>query len=538
MATMELKRVLISDEVDPKCIELFEKNGINAVKKTKLSKEELMKEIQDYDGLIVRSATKVTKDIIDASSRLKIVGRAGTGVDNVDIDAATRKGVIVMNTPGGNTISAAEHTCALICSLARNVAAGDASMKAGRWDRKLFMGHELSGKTLAILGLGQIGKQAALRMQAYGMRTIGYDPFVSKEQAAGFGVEAMSLDEIWPQADYITVHVPLIKATKHLINADVLSRCKPGVHILNVARGGIVDEAALLDKLNAGLVGGAGLDVFETEPPTGISAELAKHPKVIATPHLGASTVEAQTRVAVEIAQQFVDLTNGEALFGAINAGALVSTLDPKCQPWIRLAKSLGALACRTAAPEASLGAAEMRLKVIGCGEGLEKSKYLLNAVLVGVLHAATPNGFNLINAPKFAEEKLIKAEFTHETVVPSNKMADINAAIRLCVEGPGKTWEIVGTTSPAGPLLLSIDGVQFPFGCPLNGTEVLVVKAAPVAIPEMMASIVAKGASVGSFVASSTTEDGSAWAVVNVEGHFDAKTELKHLPFAASVEF
>jgi len=534
---VELKKILISDEVDPLCMKVFEENGIHAVKKTKLTKEELMNEIKGYDGLIVRSATKVTKEIIEAGSHLKIIGRAGTGVDNVDIEAATRKGVIVMNTPGGNTISAAEHTCALISALARNVPAGDASMKAGRWDRKLFMGSELGGKTLAILGLGQIGKQVAIRMQSYGMRTIGFDPFVTKEQAAEFGVEGMNVEEIWPQADYITVHVPLIKATKHWINAETLALCKPTVRILNVARGGIIDEVALLEKINAGLVAGAGLDVFESEPPTGAGAELAKHPKVIATPHLGASTIEAQTRVAVEIAQQFVDFTNGKALFGAINAGALANALDPKCQSLIQLATALGAFGCKLATADEKLGNAETKLKIVGCGEALKKANYLMNAALVGVLHAATPNGFNLINAPKYAEEKSVKAEFIHEPAVPSIKMAGIAAAVKLCLEGKAKTWELVGTTTPAGPMLLSIDGVDFPFGCPLTGPQIVLFKGAPTALPSIMAFLTTKKASIGSLVVSSPLKDGSFWAVCNVSGDIESGRDLQNFQVAASIE-
>jgi len=527
----ELKRILISDEVDQKCIDVFEKNGIQAVKKTKLTKDELIKEIQGYDGLIVRSATKVTKEIIDATTRLKIIGRAGTGVDNVDIPAATRKGVIVMNTPGGNTISAAEHTCALICSLARNVAAGDASMKAGRWDRKAFMGTELSGKTLAVLGLGQIGKQVALRMQAFGMRTIGYDPIVPAEAAAEFNTQKMSLEEIWPQADYITVHVPLLPSTRHMINADTLSVCKKGVAILNVARGGIVDEQALLDKLNEGIVSGAGLDVFETEPPKGVSLQLAQHPKVIATPHLGASTLEAQTRVAVEIAQQFVDFTNGTKLFGAMNAAAIASTLDPKCRVWVRLAQALGALVSKIAAG----GAADAKLEVVGCGAPLKNAKYLLNAALVGVLGADEPNGFNLINAPEFAKEKAIGAAFVDGAAVPLTKIAGIEAAVKVCVTAKGQTYEAVGTATPAGPLLLNLNGAEFPFGCALNGPEMVVAKLAPTEIPEMMASLMASGASVGSFVASSVQKDGSAWAIVNATGQCDAK-KLHQAQFVASL--
>lgn len=270
----------------------------------------LRKNIKDYDAIIVRSDTKVTEKIIKAGTNLKVIGRAGAGVDNIDTKAATTNKILVLNTPGGNAISACELTCSLITSLARNVVPAAASLKAGRWDRKLYSGHELYGKTLAIIGLGRIGKEVALRMQSWGMKTIGFDPIVSAEEAKKFNVESMDLEKIWPLADYITVHTPLIPQTKNMINGKVFSACKKGVRIVNVARGGIICEKGLLAALQDGRCGGAALDVFEQEPPTNpITLEIIQHPKVIATPHLGASTSEAQIRVAVEIAEQIIALS-------------------------------------------------------------------------------------------------------------------------------------------------------------------------------------------------------------------------------------
>ncbi|CAG9769033.1 unnamed protein product [Ceutorhynchus assimilis] len=307
---MDIKKVLVADAVDNACIELLKKYSIEVDCKYKLSKEQLVQEIKNYDAIVVRSDTKVTAEVIQAGKRMKVIGRAGAGVDNIDVNAATANNVIVLNTPGGNAISACELTCSLITNLARNVTPASASLKAGRWDRKLYSGHELSGKTLAIIGLGRIGREVALRMQAWGMTTIGFDPIVSAEEAKQFNTEFLPLEQIWPRADYITVHTPLIPATRNLINQKVLNSCKKGIRIINVARGGIINESDLLAAIKSGQCGGAGIDVFEQEPPTDpVTLELIAQDKVVATPHLGASTGEAQIRVAVEVSEQIIALT-------------------------------------------------------------------------------------------------------------------------------------------------------------------------------------------------------------------------------------
>ncbi|OQR78007.1 D-3-phosphoglycerate dehydrogenase-like [Tropilaelaps mercedesae] len=314
---MEINKVLISDSCDPRCAKILEEAGCKVTVKTDHTKEQLIDAIKEYDALVVRSATKVTADVINAAEKLKVIGRAGTGVDNIDCDAATARGILVINAPSGNTLAAAEMTCAFIVSLSRDIAAACASLKAGRWDRKAFMGNELNGKTLGIIGLGRIGREVATRMQSFGMRTIGYDPIIPAEASAKFGVQSMSLEELWPQCDYITVHTPLIPQTKNLVNAAMLSRCKRGVKIVNCARGGIVNESDLLAALESGQVSGAGFDVFEEEPPK--NTAFIAHPKVICTPHLGANTAEAQSRVAIEISKQFVALKKGEEVWGAVN---------------------------------------------------------------------------------------------------------------------------------------------------------------------------------------------------------------------------
>ncbi|XP_055337300.1 D-3-phosphoglycerate dehydrogenase-like [Paramacrobiotus metropolitanus] len=313
-----IQKVLITDPIDAQFVQALKTLGLDVVQKT-LTEEQLLKEIPDYEMLIVRSGTQVTRKVINAGQRLKLIGRAGTGVDNIDVPAATEQGILVMNTPGSNTISACEHTCALILALSRHIPPAYASLKEGRWDRKLYMGHEVMGKTLAIFGLGRIGRELAIRMRAFGMRCVGFDPYIPAEAVAEFGIEFMEPERIWPIADFISIHVPLLAETENLINLEVLHRCKKGVKIINVARGGIVSEADLLTGLNDGQVGGAALDVFSSEPPSPSVLTLIKHPRVLATPHLGASTVEAQERVAEDLAQQITILLETGRAPGLVN---------------------------------------------------------------------------------------------------------------------------------------------------------------------------------------------------------------------------
>ncbi|PSN52991.1 hypothetical protein C0J52_01149 [Blattella germanica] len=418
--SVSLRNVLISDAVDSACVELLQSHGINVTCRYKMTKEQLLQEIKNHDGLIVRSDTKVTADVFAAASSLRVVGRAGTGVDNIDIEAATRKGVIVLNTPGGNSISACELTCALISTLARNIPQACQSLKEGRWDRKLYTGSELSGKTLAVIGLGRIGREVASRMQAYGMKTIGFDPMVTAEFAREHNIAKMELEEIWPLADYITVHTPLIPQTRNLINDAVFNKTKKGVKIINVARGGIVDEVALLEALKDGRCGGAALDVFIEEPPKAPhTLELIRHPKVVVTPHLGASTNEAQQRVAVEIAEQFVALAancsaeerSRYAITGVVNAPVLAAAMIQSNTPWISLAKELGKLVAKLTEGVTP----GTKINIATSGAGMENKKFLSTAVMVGMLTGYTKNGLNLINAPSLAKEAGIEVSQLHE---------------------------------------------------------------------------------------------------------------------------
>lgn len=289
-----LAKILASDSIEPVCAKTFKDRGHELVEMPGIKKEELLKIIGQYDGLVVRSGTKVTKEIIEAGTKLKIIGRAGTGVDNIDTQAATKKGILVVNTPGGNTISTGELALSHILALARNIPQAAASLKKGEWQRSKYTGTELSGKTLGVIGVGRIGKEVAKWCRGFGMTTVGYDPVLSGESARNAGIALVTIDELFAKSDFITIHTPLTKETQYLVNKDTIAKCKKGVRIINCARGGIVDEKALLDALKSGHVAGASLDTFEVEPPVDASLELRKHPNVVVTPHLGASTVDAQ----------------------------------------------------------------------------------------------------------------------------------------------------------------------------------------------------------------------------------------------------
>ncbi|XP_075213430.1 hydroxypyruvate reductase [Lycorma delicatula] len=509
---LHLNRVLISDAVDDACVTLLRDNGVTVDCKYKLPKDQLLQEIKSYDGLIVRSDTKVTADVINAGSSLRVVGRAGTGVDNIDINAATRKGVIVLNTPGGNSISACELTCTLIMCLARNIAQGCQSLKEGRWDRKLYTGSELSGKTLGIIGLGRIGREVAKRMQAFGMTTVGFDPFLTPAGAQEFDVELLDLNDLYPRADYITIHTPLIPQTKNLINATTLSKCKKGVKVVNVARGGIIDEAALLEALKSGQCGGAALDVFSEEPPKNpVTLELIAHPKIIVTPHLGASTNEAQTRVAVEVAEQFISLKNPQSRFnltGVVNAPILTASQNPANAPWIDLAGSLGRLAAKIAATE---DLSSVNVTVTSSGNGLEHMNFLSTAALVGMLTGRTKNGLNLINAPTLARESGLKVNQTH---LPGE-----DKSVIITVKANNFQHSVQGTVQADGNVYLTrIDDAQFSPGVPLT-TNILIFQGtdANSDFPKIIGEINSKGLIVSNIAIAAGKK---IWFAVQTNGH------------------
>ncbi|HEX7530019.1 MAG TPA: phosphoglycerate dehydrogenase, partial [Pyrinomonadaceae bacterium] len=319
---MSTTRIFVADDVSDNGLQPLREAGFVVEKKTGLAPEALRLALADSEGLVVRSETKVTSDLMDAAQKLRVIGRAGVGVDNIDVPAATARGIVVMNAPDGNTITTAEHTLALLVALARNIPQANASVKAAKWERKRFIGAELQGKTLGIIGLGRIGRAVAARARAFGMKIVGHDPFIAPDQARDLEIESASMDEVFSRADFLTVHTPLTSETRGLIGAPAFAKMKKGARIINCARGGLVDESALYQAIKSGTIAGAALDVFEQEPPP------PDHPllgldEVIVTPHLGASTTEAQEGVAVTVAEQMRDYLLTGALRGAVNVPAL-----------------------------------------------------------------------------------------------------------------------------------------------------------------------------------------------------------------------
>lgn len=393
-------KILITDPIEESCVNILKSEGFEVDLRPGISRDEIRRIINDYVALIVRSGTKVTADIINEAKNLKIIGRAGVGVDNIDVESATRRGIIVMNTPGGNTISTAEHTMSLILSLARNIPQACDDLKAGNWNRKKFIGVELYGKTIGIIGLGRIGREVAIRCKAFGMNVIGYDPVLSAEVAARIGVELVSnLDEIYRRSDFITVHVPLNDETRGMIGKEELLKCKRGVRIINCARGGIIDEDALLEAIEAGHVAGAALDVFAEEPPPK-DHPLINHPKVIVTPHLGAATEEAQEKVAIQIAHQIADALKGRAIVGAVNAEILQLAMNEELKPYLLLAEKIGLFQAQI------LKGKVITITGVFVGEILKNSsQILMSAFLKGILNYFMSEPINYINAPVIAKE-------------------------------------------------------------------------------------------------------------------------------------
>ncbi|MFH1784582.1 MAG: phosphoglycerate dehydrogenase [bacterium] len=397
-------KILVSDPISDKGVEIFKKAKIDVDVKTKLTPEELKNIIGDYDGLIVRSQTKVTKDIIEAGKKLKIIGRAGVGIDNVDVPSATKKGIIVMNTPGGNTISAAEHTLSLMLALSRNIPQAHSSLKAGEWKRKEFTGTEVMGKTLGIIGLGRIGAEVAKRAVGFGMNIVAYDPFVTVEYVQRLGAKLVpTTEDVFKVADYITLHIPVTDETKYLINKKTIASMKDGVRIINCARGAIVNTKDLAEAVKSGKVKGAALDVFEKEPPPADDPVFSL-PNIIVTPHLGASTEEAQVNVAIDIAKQVVDAITGKVVRNAVNMPSVDPEVLKEIKPYLELAEKIGKLAGQLGKGRTN----EVTLEYSG-----EVSQYdvgpISTALVKGLLEPVIGEDVNYVNATFIANERGIK---------------------------------------------------------------------------------------------------------------------------------
>jgi len=428
-------RVLVTDNLSEEGIELLKKEPqIEVVVKNKIPPDELKNFISDFDGIIVRSATKLTADILSNAKKLKVAGRAGIGVDNIDVDAATKKGIVVMNTPGGNSITTAEHTIALLFAVARKIPQATASVKAGKWEKSKFEGIELCNKTIGVIGLGNIGGIVADRCIGLKMKVLGYDPYIKPERAKEMGVQLVSLDELFARSDIITVHVPATKETKGLINKNTISKMKDGVIIINCARGGIVDESALVEALKSGKVGGAGLDVFEKEPPE--KSPLFELDNVVLTPHLGASTKEAQIKVAIAIAEQIVDYLVKGIIRNAVNFPSIPSETLTLMKPYIDLSEKLGRFISQIADEQMET------LTIEYCGEISSFNVAPLTiAVLRGLLQKIHGENINYVNAPLLARERGLK-------VVESRiaQAEDYQSLINLKLRAGGKEYSAGGT--------------------------------------------------------------------------------------------
>ncbi|NOY69812.1 MAG: phosphoglycerate dehydrogenase [Deltaproteobacteria bacterium] len=393
-------KVLVSDKLGEIGIQMFEaEDGITVDVKTGLSPEELKQIIGEYDALVIRSATKVTADLLSAATKLKVVGRAGIGLDNVDIPAATKKGIVVMNTPGGNVVTTAEHAISMMLSLTRNIPQGTATLKAGQWDKKKLQGREIMNKTLGLIGFGKIGSVVADRARGLKMRVIIYDPVVQAKVIEKQGFESVSLDTLYAESDYITIHVPKNPKTIGMIDKAAFDKMKNGVMLVNCARGGIVDEAALYDAMISGKVAGAALDVFSTEPPP------ADHPlltldRLIATPHLGASTLEAQTNVADDVARQIIEYLKNNNIINAVNVPAISGKLLEKLKPFIHLADRMGCAQAQFSSGKIK----EIQIEYMGDFMDLDL-KPVTTAFVKGLMDILVGDGINSVNAPVLAKE-------------------------------------------------------------------------------------------------------------------------------------
>lgn len=440
-------KVLVSDNISSKGVEILRNAGLEVDVKTGLKPDELKSIIGEYQALVVRSATKATADIIEAAKNLKVIGRAGSGLDNVDKAAASKRGIVVMNTPGGNTVTTAEHTIAMIFAVARKIPQANASMTKGLWEKKKFMGTELFQKTLGIVGLGNIGGEVARRAQCLGMNVIAYDPFLSEEKAAEMGIEKMEVAELIKRADFITIHTPLTNETKNLINKDTIKTMKDGVYIVNCARGGIINEKDLFDALESGKVAGAALDVFEKEPPE--NNPLVGHDKVVCTPHLGASTQEAQENVALAVAEQIVDYLMHGTIRNAVNFPSIPADQVVVLQPYITLAEKLGGFAAQIF--EGAI--TEVTLEYRGEASTLNTSPVTI-AALKGLLDPILLETVNFVNAPFIAKERGIEVKETK-----SRDAGNYQSMIVLRVKSPKKELQVHGTLfSKKDPRIVKVD--------------------------------------------------------------------------------
>ena len=444
-----MPKVLISDKLSPKAEKIFTERGIEVDVITGLERDELIKIIAKYDGLAIRSSTKVTQKVLDAASNLKVVGRAGIGVDNVDIPYATSKGVAVMNTPFGNAITTAEHAISLIMSLVRNIPQANESTHGGKWEKSKYMGTEITGKTLGLIGCGNIGSIVADRALGLKMKVLAYDPFLTEEKALELQVRKVELDELLSSSDIITLHVPMTDQTANIINKDSLEKCKDGVRIVNCARGGLVDEKALKKYIENGKVSGAAIDVFEVEPAT--DSIFFGMEEVICTPHLGASTLEAQENVALQVADQMSDFLTTGAVSNAINMPSISASEAPVLRPFTKVSEQLGLFVGQLMPSDYH----EISIDYVGDVSNYNCSP-ITSAAVAGILNASFPD-INMVSAPSIARDKGIAI-----TETKKDEYSAYESYIRINLLSKKETFSIGGTTFSDGkPRIVQINGIN-----------------------------------------------------------------------------
>ncbi len=502
---MTKPRVLISDKMDPNAARIFAESGCDVDVITGETPEELIARIGDYDGLAIRSSTKVTKAILDAATNLKVIGRAGIGVDNVDIPYASTKGVVVMNTPFGNSITTAEHAIALMFALARQIPEANAQTQAGLWPKNGFMGVEVTGKTLGLIGAGNIGSIVASRALGLKMKVVAYDPFLTPERAIEMGVEKADLDTLLAKADFITLHTPLTSETKNILSRENLGKTKKGVRIINCARGGLIDEAALKDLMDAGHIAGAALDVFETEPAK--ESPLFGTPNFICTPHLGASTTEAQVNVALQVAEQMAEFLTTGGVTNALNMPSLSAEEAPKLKPYMALAERLGSLVGQLAHDNLT----KIAIEVEGAAAQLNQ-KPITGAVLAGLMKQYSQT-VNMVNAPFLAKERgLDVREVRHD------REGIYHTMVRVTVGTAQGDRSVAGTLFGNGqPRLVEIFGIGIE--ADLDGDMLYIVNSdAPGFIGSIGTLLGKAGINIGTFHLGRREAGGEAVLLLSVD--------------------
>ncbi len=517
--------VLVADQLSEDGLKILQaESGLKVDVKTGLSSKELAEIIGPYEGLIVRSATKVTAEVIEKGQRLKVIGRAGVGLDNVDAEAATKRGIIVMNVPAGNTISTAEHTLSMLLALARRIPQAYAHLRSGHWERSKFVGTELFGKTLGVVGMGKIGTEVAKRAQAFGMRILAHDPFLSTEHAQQLEVQMTDLKTLYQEADFITVHTPLTAETRHLISTNELAIMKKGVRLINCARGGIIDEQALAQAIKDGHVAGAALDVFEQEPPPKDHPLLALD-QVVYVPHLGASTQEAQLNVALEVAKQVADALLGRGIRNAVNMPSVDAQTLKVLQPYIILGERLGSLASQLSTGQV----AEVRVTYVGEVTGHDTSPVTL-AVLKGILAPMVGENVNYVNASLIAAERGVKV-----VEAKASRMEEFANLLALEVRSDGSTLVLQGTLSARRePRIVKIDR-YFVEAAPEGHMLIIKNEDKPGLIGQLGTLLGASNINIAGMSNGRDKPGGTAITVVNIDDHIQPKVldqvkKLRHV--------